>query len=59
MIVDYLGELVLPETPPEAPTRVAPSAVLDGFRSDYYGCLTARADALFELTTRCCAPMAR
>lgn len=25
-------------------------AVLSGFRADFYGCLTARADALFELT---------
>ncbi len=44
-IVDYLTGLVLPDTPAEDPI-----AVLDGFRRDFYQCLTGRADALFELT---------
>lgn len=44
-IVDYLGGLALPDTP-----AGKPAAVLAAFRSDYYQCLTARADALFELT---------
>jgi hypothetical protein len=44
-IVDYLGGLALSDTP-----ETAPPAVLDAFRRDFYRCLTARADALFELT---------
>ena len=44
-IVDYLGGLVLPDTP----VRDS-AAVLAGFRRDFYQCLVRRADALFELT---------
>jgi hypothetical protein len=32
---------------------------LAGFRQEFYQCLTARADALFELPTRCCVPRGR
>ncbi|MFD0743029.1 NF041680 family putative transposase [Phytohabitans flavus] len=46
-IVDYLGGLVLSDTPA---TALAPAAWLAGFRRDYYQCLRARTDALFELT---------
>jgi DDE superfamily endonuclease len=48
-IVDYLGGLVLPDTPGTATTE-DPAAVLAAFRRDFYRALTARADALFELT---------
>jgi hypothetical protein len=44
-IVDYLGGLVLPDTPGSGP-----AGALAGFRRDYHRCLTGRADALFELT---------
>jgi hypothetical protein len=44
-IVDYLGGLVLPDTP-----EAGPAAQLAAFRRDFYQCLTARADALFEIT---------
>ncbi len=44
-ILDYLRGLVLPDTP-----RTSPAVVLGRFREDFYRCLTARADALFELT---------
>jgi hypothetical protein len=44
-IVDYLGGLVLPDPPVDA-ARDA----LAGFRSGLCRCLTARADASFELT---------
>ena len=30
--------------------RVESLSVLSGFRTDFYDCLTSRADALFELT---------
>jgi hypothetical protein len=48
-IVDYLGGLVLPDTPV---TGLAsdPAAALARFRQDFYRCLSRRADALFELT---------
>jgi hypothetical protein len=47
-IVDYLGGLRLPDTP--ATDRVEdPAARLARFRRDFYRCLNARADALFEL----------
>lgn len=50
-IVDHVGGLVLPDTPTNAlPAVLAPAAVLTAFRRDYHQCLTARADALFELT---------
>lgn len=50
-IVDYLGGLVLPDTPEtRLPAVLEPAATLAGFRRDYYQCLNARADALFELT---------
>jgi len=45
VIVDYLGGLVLPDAPPRAAAR----GRLAAFRDEFYGCLTARADALFEL----------
>jgi len=48
-ILDYLGGLVLPGTP-VAGSAADPATVLADFRRDLYGCLTARADALFELT---------
>jgi len=32
--------------------------VVDGFCQEFSRCLTARADALFELGRRCCAPRA-
>jgi hypothetical protein len=48
-IVDYLGGLVLPDTPAAEPERDW-AAALAGFRRDFYRCLRARADALFELT---------
>lgn len=32
-------------------------AALDKFRSDFYGCLSARADALFELVDGLCSPV--
>jgi hypothetical protein len=48
-IVDYLGGLVLPDTPATGAAR-QPATVLAGFRRDFYQCLTRRADALFELT---------
>jgi DDE superfamily endonuclease len=44
-IVDYLGGLVLPDPP----VRTARNALAE-FRTDFHRCLTARADALFELT---------
>jgi DDE superfamily endonuclease len=44
-IVDYLCGLGLPDTP-----AAEPAAVLAAFRQDFYQCLTARADALFEIT---------
>jgi DDE superfamily endonuclease len=47
--VDYLGGLVLPDTPPTEPAGDS-AAVLAAFRRDFYQCLTRRADALFELT---------
>jgi hypothetical protein len=31
------------------PARIEALAVLSGFRTEFLGCLTARADALFEL----------
>jgi hypothetical protein len=34
----------------EDAAHVEPPAVLSGFRADFYDCLTARADVLFELT---------
>jgi DDE superfamily endonuclease len=50
-IVDYLGGLVLPDTPAMAlPAGLAPAARLAGLRRDFYQCLKARTDALFELT---------
>jgi hypothetical protein len=50
-IVDHFGGLVLPDTPTTAlPAVLAPAATLASFRRDYHQCLTARADALFELT---------
>ena len=48
-IVDYLGGLGLPDTPATGPVA-DPAVVLAVFRRDFYECLTARADALFELT---------
>ena len=33
-----------------------PLARLGGFRAELRACFTRRADALFELATRCCAP---
>jgi len=45
-IVDYLGGLKLPDTP----AADGPAARLARFREVYRQCLTARADALFELT---------
>jgi hypothetical protein len=54
-IVDYVGGLVLPDTPEMGlPAVLAPAAMLAGFRRDYYRCLNARADALFELTEAQC-----
>jgi hypothetical protein len=48
-IVDYLGGLVLPGTPAAEP-KWEWAAALAGFRRDFYRCLRARSDALFELT---------
>ena len=49
-IVDYLGGLVLPDTPGRGlPVALAPAARLAAFRRDFYRCLNRRADALFEL----------
>ncbi len=49
-IVDYLGGLVLPDTPATPlPAALAPAARLAAFRRDFYRSLTARTDALFEL----------
>jgi hypothetical protein len=45
LIVDYLGGLVLPDPPASTARRV-----LAGFRTEFHRCLSARADALFELT---------
>jgi hypothetical protein len=47
-IVDYVGGLVLPDTPATDPVA-DPATALASFRRDFYRCLTARADALFEL----------
>ncbi|GAB3331620.1 hypothetical protein GCM10027452_04870 [Micromonospora halotolerans] len=44
-ILDYLSELVRPDTP-----TAHPASVLAGLRRDFYQCLTRRADVLFELT---------
>ncbi|MFI6498909.1 hypothetical protein [Nonomuraea typhae] len=38
---------------------VESSVVLSRFRNDVYACLTARADALFEVAMRCCASRGR
>jgi hypothetical protein len=49
-IVDYLGGLGLPDTPATPlPAVLAPAARLATFRRDFYQCLKARTDALFEL----------
>ena len=48
-ILDYVGGLVLPGTTATG-SAADPATVLADFRRDFYGCLTARADALFELT---------
>jgi hypothetical protein len=49
-IVDYLGGLVSPDTPAAPlPAALAPAALLAAFRRDFYQCLKARTDALFEL----------
>jgi hypothetical protein len=47
-IVDYLGGLVLPDTPTDR--AHGPATTLACFRRDFYQCLNRRADALFELT---------
>jgi len=47
-IVDYLGGLVLPDTPAGG-TPEEPATVLAKFRWEFYRCLPHRADALFEL----------
>ena len=47
-IVDYLGGLVLPDTPTSRAAD-APATTLACFRRDFYQCLNRRADALFEL----------
>ncbi|MEV7231204.1 hypothetical protein AB0M79_29925, partial [Polymorphospora sp. NPDC051019] len=53
-ILDYLGGVVLPDTPTPDTSVVGsaagPAARLAGFRRDFYQCLPRRADALFELT---------
>ena len=49
MIVDYLGGLVLPDTPVTGPAP-GPAAALAAFRREFYQCLSWRADALFVLT---------
>jgi hypothetical protein len=49
-IVDYVGGLALSDTPETSPPAVLSPAVLSAFRRDYYRCLSARSDALFELT---------
>jgi DDE superfamily endonuclease len=46
-IVDYLGGLVLPDTPTDRAGGTA--TTLAAFRRDFYQCLNRRADALFEL----------
>ena len=49
-IVDYLGALVSPDTPATPlPGVLAPAARLATFREDFYRCVKARTDALFEL----------
>lgn len=47
-IVDYLGGLLLPDTPGNSGVD-GPGAALSCFRRDFYQCLNRRADALFEL----------
>jgi len=47
-IVDYLGGLVLPDTPSNGVVS-EPAMVLERFRRGFYQCLNRRADALFEL----------
>src|SRR4051812_28820282 len=51
-IMDYLRGLKLPDPAPGGvPGPVSgPAAALAEFRGDFYGCLSRRADALFELT---------
>jgi len=47
-IVDYVGGLLLPDTPSTG-AATTPTMLLEGFRHDFYQCLDRRADALFEL----------